>query len=133
MRLFCYGTLMFPEVMQRVTGRHFEGSPVILDDYGCYTVNGHAFPGIVRESGAVTQGLVYEGIGDTLLHRLDLFEGDFYERRRVCVTDTTGRPLQTWAYVVPAASRGILSRQSWDRQTFEREHLNTYLQSVLSG
>ena len=133
MRLFCYGTLMFPEVMQRVTGRHFEGSPVILDDYGCYTVNGHAFPGVVRESGAVTQGLVYVGIGDTLLHRLDLFEGDLDERRRVCVPATTGRPLQARAYVVPAASRGLLSRQSWDRQTFEREHTNTSLPSALSG
>jgi gamma-glutamylcyclotransferase (GGCT)/AIG2-like uncharacterized protein YtfP len=133
MRLFCYGTLMFPEVMQRVTGRHFEGAPASLADHGCYAVNGHAFPGIVREPGAVTQGLVYAGIGDILLHRLDRYEGDFYERRRVCVTDMAGRPLQAWAYVVPAASRSILSRQSWDRQTFEREHLETYLQSVLSN
>ena len=132
MRLFCYGTLMFPEVMRRVTGRHLEVARATLDDYGCYTVSGHVFPGIVRESGAVTQGLVYEGMGGTLLHRLDLYEGDFYERRRVCVTDMDGRPLQAWAYVIPHASRGILSPQSWDRDVFEREHLKTYLQTVLS-
>jgi gamma-glutamylcyclotransferase (GGCT)/AIG2-like uncharacterized protein YtfP len=132
MRLFCYGTLMFPEVMRRVTGRHFEEAPATLDDYACYAVNGHAFPGIVRESGAVTQGLVYEGIGGALLQRLDLYEGDFYERRRVCVTDTADRPLQAWAYVIADASRNILTSQSWDRVAFEREHLKNYLHTMLS-
>jgi gamma-glutamylcyclotransferase (GGCT)/AIG2-like uncharacterized protein YtfP len=133
MRLFCYGTLMFPEVMKRLGGGHFDGVAASLDDYGCYTVNGHAFPGIVCETGAVTHGLVYAGIGDSLLRKLDRYEGDFYERVRVCVTDPQGRPLQAWAYVIPAARRDILSKQAWDRQTFERQYLKSYLQTVLSA
>ena len=132
MRLFCYGTLMFPEVMQRVTGGHYEGIVASLDDYGCYSVNGQAFPGIVGEAGAVAQGLVYAGIGDSLLRKLDRYEGDLYERVRVCVTDAEGRPLQAWTYVIPAARRGVLSRQAWDRQAFEREHLQACLHRLLS-
>ncbi len=133
MRLFCYGTLMFGEVMQRVTGGHFEGIAASLDDYGCYTVNGHAFPGIVGEAGAVTQGLVYAGMGEGLLGKIDRYEGDLYERVRVCVTDAQGRPLQAWTYVIPAARRGMLSRQTWDRQAFEREHLKACLHTALPG
>ena len=133
MRLFCYGTLMFHEVMQRLSGWHFDGVAASLDDYGCYTVSGHAFPGIVYEAGAVTHGLVYTGIGDTLLRKLDRYEGDLYERVRVCVSDPQDRPLQAWTYVVPAAGRGMLSKQAWDRQTFERQYLMDYLHTVLSA
>ena len=32
MRLFCYGTLMFPEVMQRLGGGHFEGVAAIPEE-----------------------------------------------------------------------------------------------------
>ena len=35
MRLFCYGTLMFPEVMRRLTGREFDAVAASLEDYGC--------------------------------------------------------------------------------------------------
>lgn len=133
MRLFCYGTLMFPEVMQLLTGGHFESVAADLEDYGCYTVNGHTFPGIVGEAGAVTHGLVYAGIGDSLLRKLDRYEGDLYERVRVCATDPEGRPLQAWTYVIPQASRGLLSKQAWDRHTFEREHLKAYLHTLLPG
>lgn len=133
MRLFCYGSLMFPEVLQRVTGGHFEGIPASLDDYGCYTVIGHAFPGIVRAAGAVTQGLVYAGIGDSFLRRIDRYEGDLYERLRVCVSDVEGRPLQAWTYVIPAARRDMLSKQAWDPQVFERDHLQSWLHTVQSG
>ena len=131
MRLFCYGTLMIPDVMRRLTGGHFEAIEASIEDHACYTVSGHVFPGMVREAGAVTQGLVYTGVGDTLLRRLDRYEGDFHERNRVCVSDPEGRPLQAWTYVVPTANRGILSRQSWDRQVFEREHMEVYLRRLL--
>ena len=132
MRLFCYGTLMVPEIMRRVTGGHFEAIEASLDDYGCYIVQGQPFPGIVREAGAVTQGLLYAGVGDRFLRRLDRYEGELYERVRVCATDAAGRSLQAWAYVIAPVSRGLLSDRAWDLKVFEREHLGNYLHSVLS-
>ena len=131
MRLFCYGTLMFPEVMRRLTGRDLEAVAASLEDYGCYTVNGQVFPGMISEPGAVTPGLVYTGVGDHLLQLLDRYEGELYRRRRVCATDTAGRPLQAWTYVIREDLRGVLSKRAWDRKAFEREHLAAYLRDVL--
>lgn len=130
MRLFCYGTLMFPQVMRRLTGRDFDAVAASLEDYGCYTVNGQVFPGMVSEAGAVTPGLVYAGIGDHLLQLLDRYEGELYRRQRVCATDTAGRSLQAWTYVIREERRGVLSKQAWDRQAFEREHLVACLREV---
>jgi gamma-glutamylcyclotransferase (GGCT)/AIG2-like uncharacterized protein YtfP len=130
MRLFCYGTLMFTDVMKRLTGRDFDAMEASLEDYGCYTVNGQVFPGMVSEAGAVTLGLVYTGVGDHLLQLLDRYEGELYRRRRVCATDTAGRPLQAWTYVIREERRGVLTKRVWDRQAFEREHLAAYLRTL---
>lgn len=133
MRLFCYGTLQFPSVMQAVTGYRFTGVPAVLDDFTCCTVRGQVYPGIVPAAGSQTEGIVYAGIGTAHLKKLDRFEGDLYERIRVCVSDRAGKPLQAWAYAVPMAMRQLLTRVAWNREAFEVAHLTRFLQSCLPG
>lgn len=131
MRLFCYGTLQFPEIMEQVTGNHYAGLPVVLQNYGCYTVRGEVFPGIVPEEGAQTRGVVYNGLGAAQLERLDAFESDFYVRARVVVSsEEDDMPLQAWAYVVRDDARDVLSEEHWDRGVFEMLHLRQYLRRL---
>ena len=130
MRLFCYGTLQYPEIMQQVSGNHYPGLPVVLENYACYTVRGEVFPGIIPEQGAVTYGMVYNGLGNAQLERLDSFENDYYARRRVVVSGADERPLQAWAYVVRAEDRAVLSDELWDRGLFEMLHLQAYLRKL---
>jgi gamma-glutamylcyclotransferase (GGCT)/AIG2-like uncharacterized protein YtfP len=127
MRLFCYGTLQFADIMQRVSGCRLVGVPAMLEHYACLTVQGEVFPGIVPVQGAQTTGVIYTGLGDAAFCRLDDFESDCYVRERVSVRDTTGRPLQAWAYVVRPDARALLSDQPWDRDGFERKHLAGFL------
>ncbi|MEZ5543069.1 MAG: gamma-glutamylcyclotransferase family protein [Pseudomonadota bacterium] len=132
MRLFCYGTLQYPEIMEQVSGNHYPGMPVVLENYGCYTLRGEVFPGIVPEEGAQTRGVLYNALGNAQLERLDAFESDYYMRRRVVVSDADDRPLQAWAYVLRPEARERLTDEVWDRNRFEALHLQQFLRR-LSG
>jgi gamma-glutamylcyclotransferase (GGCT)/AIG2-like uncharacterized protein YtfP len=132
MRLFCYGTLLFPEVMHAVTGQHLECLDAVLEDHACYTVRGQPFPGIVQESGSVTEGVVYTGIGERHLRQLDTYEGDRYVRRRVSVSDRAGKPLQAWAYLMAPACRDQLTAMRWNREAFRMKQLQRYLRTCLA-
>ena len=131
MRLFCYGTLQFPVILHEVAGVWLTGEPAVLDDYACYVVRGEVFPGIYPQPGATTSGVVYNGLGVVHLQKLDVFEGDIYERRRVCVSNAAGNPLQTWTYVVAAQHRHRLTRETWNREEFEMEHLQHFVRRRL--
>lgn len=127
-RLFCYGTLQFLEVIEAVTGSRFSGKPAVLEGYACYKVRGEVFPGIIATPGARTQGLVYPGIGKSHLRRLDQFECDFYERVRVCVSDSAGNSMQAWTYVTVRDMKTVLSGESWNREIFAALHLRQFVQ-----
>ncbi len=127
MRLFCYGTLQFPACFRQVTGRSLSGQPAVLEDHACYTVTGQVFPGICAEPGAVTPGIVYSGIGRPMLRKLDAYESDFYERRRVQVRVSAGSMVPAWVYSIRPRYRNCLSRDKWDRETFRVNHLQHYL------
>jgi len=130
MRLFCYGTLQYPEIMQRVSGSHYAGVPVVLENYACYTVHGEVYPGIVPDAGSRTPGVLYNGLGEAQLRRLDVFEGDLYQRRRVVVSDVDEKPLQAWTYVVHPDARARLSDERWDGRLFEILHLQAFLRRL---
>ena len=133
MRLFCYGTLQFPEVMERACGSRFSGVPAVLDNHACYMVRDRVFPGILPAAGRQTPGTLYTGLGRLQLGRLDDFESDFYQRVRVMVTDTQERPCEAWVYVVRPEEYGRLTDAAWDRAWFERMHLRTYLRDIGRG
>jgi gamma-glutamylcyclotransferase (GGCT)/AIG2-like uncharacterized protein YtfP len=133
MRFFSYGTLQFPEVLSAVTDCHLEGERAVLDDYACYLVSGKAYPGITPEHEASVEGVVYTGIGEAHFRKLDRFEGELYERVRVCLTDTEGNPLQAWTYVIRDAARDLLTRTPWNKEYFEVEHLPAFLERCRAG
>jgi gamma-glutamylcyclotransferase (GGCT)/AIG2-like uncharacterized protein YtfP len=130
MRLFCYGTLQFADIMQQVSGYRFVGLAATLEHYACFTVHGEVFPGIVPVQGALTTGVIYTGLGNAAWRRLDDFESDCYVRERVHIRDAGGRTLQAWAYVVRADARALLSDQPWDMGVFERMHLAAFLRRL---
>lgn len=130
MRLFCYGTLQFADIMHAVSGRRYVGVTATLEHYACFALRGEVFPGIVPAHAAQTTGVVYTGLDDVALRRLDAFESDCYVRERVSVRDAAGRSLQAWAYVVRPDARALLMDQSWDSDVFERTHMAAFLRRL---
>ncbi len=118
-RLFCYGTLMFPRVMIRVTGRCFQARAARLPDHAVLCLWGEAYPGLWPRPGAVAEGMLYEGLGTAHLRRLDHYEGRLYCRRRVVLADGT----PAWTYMVSARGRRRLSAVPWDGARLARRGL----------
>lgn len=125
--LFAYGTLQIPEVMTAVTGRVFESVPAVLENYARYCLRQRVYPGLCRESGAVTEGTLFFGIDSLSLRRLDRFEDDFYTRATVPVVTPEQSRLLAEVYVIPPCHRGLLLPRRWDVNEFRCRHLSAYL------
>ena len=126
-RLFVYGTLMMPAVLDAVCGRRFATRPATLADFGRYRLRRRVYPAIVAEAGAITAGLLCEGIDAALWPHLDDWESELYCRQPVVVRDSAGAVLAAHTYVLAAPYHGELEMTAWSPREFERLHLAAYL------
>jgi hypothetical protein len=119
MRLFTYGILMVPAVMETVVGRRPDGSAAVLAGFARYRILGEEFPGLVVSPGAMTDGVVYDGIDRHDLALTDRFEGAWYERVLVKVS-RAGIRVDAHVYVIRQEYRDILSAEPWDLERFAK-------------
>lgn len=131
-RLFTYGTLMVPQVMSAVCGASFPAEKAVLTGYRRYGIKNKAFPAIVKENGAHTDGLLYSGISRKAIERLDAFEGDIYCRKKVKVTLTGDCAVCCLTYVLKDQHRHLLSGNPWNEDQFRDRHLAGYLASLVA-
>jgi gamma-glutamylcyclotransferase (GGCT)/AIG2-like uncharacterized protein YtfP len=119
MRVFTYGTLMFPEVWQLVVGRPFAHVGGHVTGFALYRVADAVFPGMLATTGAdVVQGVVYFHVDEAAIARLDQFEDEFYRRETVAVNFDDGSICDAAAYIVPPENRGELTDEPWTRDEF---------------
>lgn len=126
-RLFVYGTLLMPAVLHAVCGRRFASRPARLADFGRYRLRRRVYPAIVPEVGALTEGLLCEGMDAALWQRLDDWESELYTRHAVVVKAADNTALKAHTYVLAAPHHGELERAPWSPEDFERLHLTAYL------
>ncbi len=130
-RLFCYGTLQVPQVIQAVTDRTYSGIKAVLRGYAIYRVKNAEYPGIVHSPGSSTEGILYDNVSDADLKVLDLFEGEFYRRQilEVCCRDHATS--LAWVYVIVEQHLGILSEESWCLRDFLDNGLEKFMQAYV--
>lgn len=87
---FTYGSLMLSFVFQRVTGRSPRSIDARLQHWKRFQVKGESFPAIMPSLGDTVQGILWVGITQEELRKLDDFEGVLYQRVSVDVTDSAG-------------------------------------------
>ncbi|KAI9818360.1 MAG: hypothetical protein M1826_001382 [Phylliscum demangeonii] len=149
---FFYGTLMAPEVLYRVcyggsrpTSTEARSAPpirttaAILPDYCRHRVRHCDYPAIVPAPGSSVRGTLVRGLTASDLARLDRFEGDQYERKRVRVRPLLLQPdeqredaprrrseggdaIETETYVW-SDSDSYLDAREWDFEAFRREKM----------
>jgi gamma-glutamylcyclotransferase (GGCT)/AIG2-like uncharacterized protein YtfP len=128
MNLFAYGTLMIPEIWNRVVGVPAASQPAMLAGYAVFTVHGDVYPVMVPAGASdLVHGVAYFDLDDATLARLDQYESDLYDRETVEVALAAGATLRCEAYVLPSDRRHAASSALWDRAEFERESLARYL------
>jgi gamma-glutamylcyclotransferase (GGCT)/AIG2-like uncharacterized protein YtfP len=128
--VFCYGTLLFPEVMQAVCGIADKGRPALAAGWARYRVRGEAFPALVEERGAHTPGAVFERVDAAALARLDAFEGPLYVRRALEVELQDGARASAQAWVIAPGREAEVTREPWDPETFAARELRAFTARV---
>lgn len=129
--VFTYGSLMIPRVMEAVTGRLFATAPALLQGFARYALRGETYPGLVPETTAATDGVLWRHVDDDSLRLLDEFEGDWYERQRVTAI-VGGDPVSVETYVLVETQRHRVSHRRWLRDRFETRYLQDFLSSYES-
>ena len=118
---------MVPDVMQAVTGHLFQTAQATLPGYERYRIKRQVYPGIVACDNGLVDGILNYAVDDRSLQRLDEFESEVYQRRRVIVQLSGAGNVEAWAYVIAPQYEHLLSKDAWDLETFKRQHLRRYL------
>lgn len=150
---FFYGTLMSPRVLHRVchgpslpnsTTRNLPNTlaikPALLKGFQRHRVLHADYPGVVPDEAGTVRGTVVSGLTDGDMWRLDIFEGDEYERRSVkarpivrnqeCKSEPKeedlGEEVECETYVWIAPNEGLEDRE-WDFEEFVREKIGRWV------
>ena len=130
-RLFAYGTLQLPDIMEAVTGKQFPSEEAVLEGYESFLVRGQSYPALVRSPGVRTPGRLYTNVDRDSLVLLDRFE-HLYERQTTELTVENGETIEAQVYVLPEKRRRYLSSQPWNKDRFLKEHFAEFKQSCRS-
>lgn len=125
--VFCYGTLLFSEVMRLAAGVELAGRPAVASGWARYRVRGEVFPALVAQAGARTPGAIFAGVDARALARLDEFEGPLYVRRALEVERDDGVRLSAQAWMLAPGREAELTREPWNAQSFAARELRAYL------
>lgn len=128
--VFCYGTLEFDSVMQKVTGTLFTPESATLIDYARYMVKGAPYPAIIHEPGAVTDGTLFRGLNVQQMYMMDEYEGSLYDRIDSEVLAAKGELIPVQIYVVPSSRQHYVSSQAWNRNEFELLYLKSFCKTL---
>ena len=123
--LFTYGSLMFPQIWQRVVSGRYACAPATLDDHARYAVRGASYPGMVRQAGERVAGVVYFDVDEPDIAALDAFEGSDYLRTVVTARLHNGEAVSVETYLF--INRGDLLAQAWEPDNFSLQgFVDTY-------
>lgn len=119
MRLFAYGTLMFPEVLDVLLGRVPDLSPAVADGWRVAALPDRVYPGLVAETGQRATGRVVAGLGADEVTLLDAYEDVDYELTDITLADGTRCVTYVWRREVLATG--------WTAAGFAADHLAGYV------
>lgn len=126
-RLFVYGSLLFPEILEVVAGERLELAEAELEHFARLKLRDRVYPAIVPRPGSRVAGRVVDGVTPAGLARIDAFESDFYARLPVELRSGS-RCLRAEAYVLRPDQLDLALEAEWDPEAFLRDHGARYLE-----
>ena len=129
MDLFVYGTLMAPAVWHKVVKGEYDSRPGRLHNYQRLCVAGASYPGLIASAGSAVDGVVYFDVSTSDMQRLDLFEGDEYERIMVEVELENGEKTSCQTFLFKEAFRRRLTNVEWSYEEFLKSGLQEFLET----
>ena len=85
MHIFTYGSLMFPEIWQRVVRGDYRSAPATAPGYARYALADDTYPEMIVNEKATVEGVFYFDVDAQDVAALDAFEGSEYRRDSIDV------------------------------------------------
>ena len=128
MHLFTYGSLMFEPVWSRLVRGSYMKRTARLHGFARRRVRGDIYPVVFKSHDADwVDGMVYLNVSDEDVRRLDVFEGDLYDRQSQWVVVEGAEKVIASAYVLKETYAHMTDDRDWDPQWFARSGLRTFL------
>lgn len=130
MHVFTYGSLMFPEVWNKVVQGTYESAKGTLHGHRRRSLLEESYP-VVFE-GAPSErvaGLVYMDVSDNDVKRLDIFEGIYYDRKSIELVMHDGKSLNAETFILKADFYEKVDDTPWDVERFKLVGLSRFLES----
>lgn len=132
MHIFTYGSLMFPEIWQRVVRGDYRSAPATAPGYARYALADDTYPGMIVSPKAAVEGVLYFDVGAQDVAALDAFEGSEYRRDQIDVVINSGEIMIACTYIFMAEHR--LSSLPWEPQGFQMSRfIGSYCHDKLGG
>ena len=133
--LFVYGTLMAPQVIETLIDRlPSHTSAILKSGYRRHPVRNYAFPGLIPAvSSSISMpitGVLYRGVTEPELMRLDRFEGDEY-RKQTCTVEVADGKHDAQVYVWANPESELDISKPWSYENFRTKDLEIYLDQVV--
>ncbi|TWT73465.1 AIG2-like family protein [Posidoniimonas polymericola] len=118
MDVFTYGTLQVDAIWRRIAQQPCTTVPGVAEGFRARRVCRADYPAMTEQAGESVAGLVYCGVGEAALRRLDAFEGPQYIRRAIAVACADGQTRRCQAYLLAASRIDELSDEPWTLADF---------------
>ena len=127
--VFVYGTLLFPEILEGLTGRSFSMQQAELLNFKRLRVAQGDYPAIIAAEGESVSGKLVLNVDARSMEMLRFYEGDDYDCRKLEVKLKT----QTVAAQVFAWNKepDLLTVPDWNLKNFEQYFLQDYIRYVV--
>lgn len=115
---------MLPEIFSRVAQEACSSIPATLSSWKRCQVAGQSYPAIVPAPAESVSGVLWIGLNQSAIARLDAFEGEEYRRVGVVVVDSLGVAYSADTYAW-ALAEGLLDAP-WDFEWFQAEGIKRF-------
>lgn len=126
--IFVYGSLMYDEVWYKIVQGFHQKIKAEIVGYKRLKIKNADYPGLITGEGIV-EGLVWLNVSQSNIDKLDLFEGEFYQRVEDIATDINNNKLVVDFYLIQDSYLSILEDVEWDEKEFKQHGLENFLKN----
>lgn len=116
--VFTYGSLMCNDIMFGVSGCEAESCMGTLKNYYRSKIKNEEYPGILPRAKSEVAGILYFDLPDSAIARLDVFEGEYYDRRDVQIWTDENVVHAAMTYVIKPQYYTLLTYSEWSYSQF---------------
>lgn len=121
---------MYEPVWQKLVTGKYNQQLAQLAEFKRVKVKQATYPVIIEDALSTVNGIVYFDVSAQDVERLDMFEGEYYQRKALTVT-TKNSSLSADCYLLNPAHRHICSTELWCEQEFINKYLANFVESYL--